>query len=140
MTNQTILTDEIRDKLIAAACEVRGQAYAPYSHYPVGSALLTDDGRIFTGVNVENASYGMTICAERNAVAAMAAAGGRHVRAIAICTRNGVPPCGACRQVLNEFAPDESDMPVWLVDEYGHVRETTLFTLMPDRFGAQDLE
>ncbi|HNS39777.1 MAG TPA: cytidine deaminase, partial [Promineifilum sp.] len=83
MTNQTILTDEIRDKLIAAACEVGGQAYAPYSHYPVGSALLTDDDRIFTGVNVENASYGMTICAERNAVAAMVTAGGRHVRAIA---------------------------------------------------------
>jgi len=139
MNDRTILTDEIRDELIAAACAIRARAYVPYSHYPVGAALLADDGRIYPGVNVENASYGLTICAERNAVWSMVTAGGRRVRAIAVCTRNGVSPCGACRQVLSEFAPDDEELPVWIIDEQGFVRETTLRTLLPDNFGPQDL-
>lgn len=139
MTDQMMLTDEVRDRLIAAACEVRERAYAPYSRFAVGAALLDEDGRVFTGVNIENASFGLTVCAERNAVGAMATAGGRRVRAIVVCTENGVTPCGACRQVLSEFAPEEGDVPVWLVDGQGNVRETTLATLLPDDFGARHL-
>lgn len=128
-----------RDELIAAACEVRARAYAPYSRFAVGAALLTDDGRVFTGVNIENASYGLTVCAERNAVGAMATAGGRRIVAVAVCTENGVTPCGACRQVLSEFVDHEGDAPVWIVDGAGNVKETTLFTLIPDQFGPRHL-
>ncbi|MBP9502994.1 MAG: cytidine deaminase [Candidatus Promineofilum sp.] len=139
MADQTILSDEVRDQLIAAAREVRGRAYAPYSRFTVGAALLADDGRIYSGVNVENASYGLTVCAERNAVGTMAATGGRRVLALAVCTANGVTPCGACRQVLSEFAPDEGDIVIWIVDGAGSVRETTLRALLPDSFGPKHL-
>ncbi len=139
MTDQMILSDEVRDQLIAAAREVRGRAYAPYSRFTVGAALLADDGRIYTGVNIENASYGLTVCAERNAVGTMAASGGRRVLALAVCTENGVTPCGACRQVLSEFAPDEGDIVIWIVDGAGSVRETTLRALLPDSFGPKHL-
>lgn len=139
MTDQTILTNEVRDQLIAAACRIREQAYVPYSHFAVGAALLADDGRVYTGVNIENASYGLTVCAERNAVGAMVTGGGRGVRAVAVCTDNGVTPCGACRQVLSEFAPENDDVPVWIIDAQGSVRRTTLGTLLPDSFGSDDL-
>jgi len=139
MSDRTSLPEELRDKLIAAACGIRSRAYVPYSHFAVGAALLANDGQIYTGVNVENASYGLTICAERNAVWSMVTAGGRRVQAIAICTRNGVTPCGACRQVLTEFAPSDRDMRVFLIDEAGFVRETTLGLLLPDSFGPGDL-
>jgi cytidine deaminase len=91
--------------LLAAATAVRLQAYAPYSNFQVGAALLAKDGRIFTGCNVENLSYGLTICAERNALFAAVAAGVREFEAIAIVadTREPVSPCGACRQVMAEF-------------------------------------
>ena len=140
MKYQVHLSDEAREGLIAAACEVRQKAYAPYSHFTVGAAVLADDGQIFTGVNVENASYGLTVCAERNAVGAMATAGGRRITAVAVCTENGVTPCGACRQVLSEFVEAGGDAPVWIVDGQGNVRETTLFTLIPDRFGPRHLK
>ena len=130
---------ETRDTLIAAACAARPSAYAPYSHFTVGAALLADDGRVYTGVNVENASYGLTVCAERNAIGAMALAGGRRVLAVAVCTANGVMPCGACRQVLSEFAPDGGDAPVWIIDGAGDVRETSIRTLLPDYFGPRHL-
>lgn len=91
--------------LILAAANAARHAYAPYSGFPVGAALLTADNRVFTGVNIENASYGLTICAERNALAAAIATGARDFSAIAIATNGAaaVPPCGACRQVLAEF-------------------------------------
>jgi cytidine deaminase len=92
--------------LVRAALDARRHAYAPYSHFAVGAALLTVDGEIVTGVNVENASYGMTICAERAAVFAAVSRGSREFEAIAIATPGGHAPCGACRQVLAEFAPD----------------------------------
>lgn len=139
MTTTSNFTSETRDRLVAAACEARRRAYVPYSRFSVGAALLADDGHLFTGVNVENASYGLTICAERNAVGAMVTGGGRQVVAVAVCTENGVTPCGACRQVLSEFAPAEGDVPVWIVDAKGDVRETTLRTLLPDGFGRQHL-
>jgi cytidine deaminase len=133
------ITEETRDRLIAAACEARARAYAPYSRFAVGAALLADDGRVFTGVNVENASYGLTVCAERNAVGTMVAEGARRILAVAVCTENGVTPCGACRQVLSEFVDHEGDAPVWIVDGQGKVRETTMFTLLPDHFGPHHL-
>lgn len=138
MTDSPTVPADIRDRLLAAACAARSRAYAPYSHFTVGAALLSDDGQLYTGVNIENASYGLTVCAERNAIGAMINAEGRQVLAIAVCTDNGVTPCGACRQVLSEFAT-EKDVPVWIADGQGNVRETTLSSLLPDDFGARHL-
>lgn len=131
-----MVTNERREALIAAACEARQRAYAPYSHYAVGAALLVEDGRIITGVNVENAAYGLTNCAERTAVFKMVSEGIRSFQAVAICTENGGSPCGACRQVMTEFA---GDVPVYLCDDKGNYRETTLYTLLPDHFGPEHL-
>ena len=139
MTQPTPISSQQRDQLIAAACAIRSRAYTPYSRFKVGAALLTDDGRVYTGVNVENASYGLTVCAERNAVGAMVHDGALRITAVAVCTDNGVTPCGACRQVLSEFVDPDGDAVVWMVDGQGKVRETTLFTLMPDHFGPRHL-
>lgn len=139
MNDLTVISPETRETLIAAACAARPSAYVPYSHFSVGAALLAEDGRVYTGVNVENASYGLTVCAERNAIGAMALAGRRRVLALAVCTENGVTPCGACRQVLSEFMPETGDVPVWIVDGAGDVRETTIRALLPDSFGARHL-
>ncbi len=138
-TQPTPISPAQRDQLIAAACAIRGRAYTPYSRFKVGAALLTDDGRVYTGVNIENASYGLTVCAERNAVGAMVNDGALRIAAVAVCTENGVTPCGACRQVLSEFVDHESDIPVWIIDGRGEVRETSLAALLPDSFGARHL-
>jgi cytidine deaminase len=94
--------------LVEAANRARDHAHAPYSNYRVGAALVTGDGRIFAGCNVENASYGVTLCAERNAVAQMVAAGARDIAALVVVTQGPEPgnPCGVCRQTLAEFAAD----------------------------------
>lgn len=139
MNTQPNVTEEFREKMVAAACEARQKAYAPYSKFAVGAAVLSSDGHVFTGVNVENASYGLTVCAERTAIGTMVAEGKRRILAVAVCTENGVTPCGACRQVLSEFVAPGADIPVWIIDGQGNVRETTLFTLMPDNFGPQHL-
>lgn len=131
-----MVTDEQRDNLIKAACEVRDKAYAPYSNYHVGAAILAEDGRIFTGVNVENASYGLTICAERAAIFSAITAGAKRLLAVAVCTEYGGSPCGACRQVMSEFA---SDIPIWLSDSTGKAHETSLHKLLPDHFGPEHL-
>lgn len=131
-----MITHEQRAALIKAASEVRQRAYAPYSHYQVGAALLMEDGTIVTGVNVENSSYGLTMCAERTAVGKAIAAGYRQLLAVAVATDNAGSPCGACRQVLTEFA---GDVPVYLVDKDGNGRDTTLYTLLPDHFGPDHL-
>ncbi len=136
---QPPVSPEQRQQLIAAARAVRDKAYVPYSRFRVGAALLTPDGRIFSGVNVENASYGLTVCAERNAVGRMVTDGAQCIVAVAVCTDNGVTPCGACRQVLMEFVPPDADAAVYIIDGQGNVRETTLFTLIPDHFGPQHL-
>jgi cytidine deaminase len=132
-----MMIDEVFiDQLIAEARKARASAYAPYSDYRVGAAIATEDGRIFTGCNVENASYGATICAERMAIGAMVVAGASKPVACAIVTGGTKPgsPCGMCRQVLVEFT---RDMPVVLVAEAASGesrRETTLADLMPDVF------
>ena len=131
-----MITNEQRAALIEAAIEVRERSYAPYSNYQVGAALLMEDGTIVTGVNVENSSYGLTICAERTAVGKAIAAGYRKILAVAVATDNAGAPCGACRQVLTEFA---GDVPIYLVDEAGNGRDTTLYTLLPDHFGPEHL-
>ena len=136
MTTIEQVTDEQRDALLEAACDIRKQAHAPYSKYPVGAAILADDGRVFTGVNVENAVYGLGICAERAAIFTAAAVGVRRIAAVAVCTENIGSPCGACRQVLSEFA---GDIPVWLSDTSGNVRQTFLHLLLPDQFGPDHL-
>ena len=122
-----------RAALIAAALEARRQAYAPYSQFAVGAALLTVSGGIVTGCNVENASYGLTICAERGDACSAVAAGEREFAAIAVALAGGGTPCGACRQFLAEFNPQ---LPVLLVDADRPwlVIETSLASLLPSRF------
>ena len=123
--------------LVQAALEAREHAYAPYSHFRVGAALLTRSGRVFTGVNVENASYGLSVCAERVAAFNAVAAGEREFEAIAVVTGNGVMPCGACRQVLAEFGPD---MRIIVADAEGNSRTYRLPDLLPGRFTPEDLK
>jgi len=120
------------ERLIAAATEVRKRAHAPYSGYRVGAAVLAADGRIFTGCNVENASYGLSVCAERNAVGAAVAAGCEKLAGIAVVTASAPPaaPCGACRQALAEFG----DFPVILAGLDGDWQSTTVRGLLPDAF------
>ena len=132
-----ILTDEFRQKLIESSLGARHWAYAPYSKYMVGAALLTSSGKIYDGVNVENAVYSTTICAERVAIFKAVSEGERKFTAIAVATSNGGTPCGACRQVLSEFG---LDIQVLIVNGEGIVeQETTVAELLPGAFGPQDL-
>ncbi len=130
------MTEAQNDELVEAAARVRGSAYVPYSHFAVGAALRGADGRIYTGCNVENASFGLTICAERNALAHAISEDERQFSAIAVVTGNGVTPCGACRQVLSEFNPR---MTVIVVDEAGKRRIYRLDQLLPAAFGPEQL-
>ena len=124
----------LRKKLFSLARAAMKHAYAPYSHFRVGAAILLDDGRVFTGCNVENASYGLTICAERNAVFAAVAASARkpEIVAAAVVNHRGAPcsPCGACRQVLAEFGPRAT---VWYLGANG-VAQRTMQELLVDGF------
>jgi cytidine deaminase len=126
------------DPLIAAATETREKAFAPYSHFPVGAALETDDGTIVAGCNVESASYGLTMCAERVAVFAAVARGFRCFKRVAVVTDTATPtpPCGACRQILWEFAPDAE---VLLANLAGGVVRHTVRELLPHAFDARQL-
>jgi cytidine deaminase len=123
-----------RAALVGAARAVRRRAYAPYSRFAVGAAVWDEAGRIHVGCNVENASYGLTVCAERNAVAAAVAAGAAAIGAVAIVTRlrPAAPPCGACRQVLAELGGD--DTVVLLASPTGDARELRLGDLLPQAF------
>lgn len=131
------LDSRTKTKLIDAARNAQELAYAPYSNYFVGASVLTESGKIISGANVENASYGLTVCAERIAIfrALMEAKG--QIEAIAVVTKNGGAPCGACRQVMNEFNPN---MWVLIADPRGELlQETTLSKLLPHAFGPKQL-
>jgi len=125
------------DELVAAAAAARANAHAPYSRYLVGAAVRTADGRIFTGCNVENASYGLSVCAERHAVAAAVAAGATSLVGIVVVTTSDPPaaPCGACRQVMAEFG----DFAVILANTHGGRRRTTVRDLLPMAFDPDTL-
>jgi cytidine deaminase len=132
------LSIETRQKLIDAAVQARQWAYAPYSHYAVGAALLTVSGKIYDGVNVENAAYPTTMCAERVAVFKAVSEGERQFEAIAVVTSNGGTPCGSCRQVLAEFGLDTL---VWIATADGQLtQEYTLGELLPGAFTPKDLD
>ncbi|MBL8754970.1 MAG: cytidine deaminase [Planctomycetes bacterium] len=134
-----MLDHATRERLVAAAAVVREHAYVRASGFRVGAAVLARDGRVFAGCNVENASYGLTICAERAAVCAAVAAGARELVAVAVVTELADParPCGACRQVLAEFG---IGMAVVLANPAGARVVTTLRTLLPDPFTFADVE
>lgn len=124
--------------LVARAMRARARAYAPYSRYTVGAALLAESGAIYEGVNVENAAYPSGICAERTAVFKAVSEGERKFTALAVTTENGGPPCGACRQVLSEFGLATI---VLIADREGKIlRRTTVGELLPHSFGASDLK
>jgi cytidine deaminase len=133
------MTEAARDELIHAALDAQTRAYAPYSDFPVGAAIRTASGNIYQGANVENVSYGLTICAERVAASAAVAAGEREFSAIAIVSRGGVSPCGACRQFLAEFNPN---LRIVMVDseQQDHGFQAMLDDLLPSRFDKSKLD
>ena len=132
------ITQEEKRSLIDLANEARKRAYVPYSHYPVGAALRTKSGRIYTGVNVENAAYPQTMCAERVAVFKAVSDGEKEFDAISVVTDNGGSPCGGCRQVLAEFGLDTI---VLMADKDGRlVKEATVGELLPEVFTPEKLK
>jgi len=126
------------EALIAAAAAARANAYAPYSRFPVGAAILMEDGSIHAAANVENGIPALSICAERNAIAAAASAGLRQPQAVAVVTATSPPsrPCGLCRQTLAEFA---EDLPIVMVNLDGEREETTLAEIFPQAFRFRDV-
>ncbi len=133
-----MINDEMKQELGRLAAEMRSRSYIPYSHYAVGAALLAKDGRIFTGCNIENAAYPVTICAERTAIFKAVSEGARDFEAIAVATEDGQGyPCGSCRQVMAEFA---LDMDVMLADAAGNITvETSVSDLLPGAFTPKNL-
>jgi len=125
-----------RHELIRQAIAARERAYAPYSGYKVGAALLGKAGRVYTGCNVENAVYPLCTCAERTAIVKAVSEGEREFAALAVATENGGSPCGSCRQTLREFG---ADIVVLIADVTGAYRETTIAELLPGSFSAVDL-
>lgn len=134
-----MLTKAQKKTLIEKAVAILPNSYAPYSKYPVGAAVLSSNGKVYQGVNIENAAYPSSICAERSAIFNAVSDGERHLIGIAVATRNAGSPCGACRQVMREFGG--KDLPVLIVNEQGElVEETSLLELLPRSFGPEDLE
>lgn len=127
-------------ELVTVAAQSAHNAYCPYSHYPVGAALLAADGRVFRGCNLENASYGLTICAERNALAAAIAHGCRTFTALAIVARTPPAPCGACRQALAEFVPPTFRIVLAAIDQPACRTCFTMAELLPHAFSQHDLQ
>ncbi|MBO0602495.1 cytidine deaminase [Sporosarcina sp. E16_3] len=127
------------EKLIAESKKAREKAYVPYSKFPVGAALLAEDGTIYHGCNIENSAYSMTNCAERTAFFKAVSDGVRSFKALAVVadTEGPVSPCGACRQVIAEFC--DGSMPVYLTNLNGDVEETTVAKLLPGAFSKEDL-
>lgn len=125
-----------RQELVDRAIEARTKAYAPYSRFKVGAALLGKSGKIYLGCNVEIASFGLTCCAERTAIFKAVSEGEQEFEAIAVATSNGVTPCGACRQVLNEFAPE---LIIYTANLQGRIKTTSIRKLLPSAFTPDDL-
>jgi cytidine deaminase len=134
------MADRDLAELEQRAAQARQHAHAPYSKFHVGAAVRVD-GQVFAGVNVENASYPLSVCAERNAIAAAVAAGAHALEAVAVCTDVSPPasPCGACRQVLAEFAADLRQVTVIAINPAGERRTWTLAELLPDAFTGTQL-
>lgn len=138
-----LLTDDLMDRLVAAARAARERAYAPYSHFAVGAALLDERGRIHAGCNIENAAYPQGQCAEATALGHLVLAGGTRVLAAAVVGVGGdqhrapVTPCGGCRQRLREFGAD--DLPIWTADLQRITARFTLGQLLPSSFGPEHL-
>jgi cytidine deaminase len=135
------LPNDVVHQLLETARDFAARAYVPYSSFPVGSAVLTEDGSIVGGVNIENASFGLTVCGERVALFTAAAAGHRVIRAVAVSAPKaaGTTPCGACRQVMNEFKPVDADLVVILDGADGPI-QMPLRALLPAAFGPRDLD
>lgn len=133
------MDSQARSALIEAARAARTNAYAPYSVYQVGAAALASDGRVFSGCNVENASYGLTCCAERTAIFKAVSEGAKRIRAVAIVLKGGTPcaPCGACRQVIFEFGP-EAEVIMANAGSKGFER-FPIRSLLPRAFGPKSL-
>ena len=129
-----------KNMLIEKAIEARSKAYVPYSKFQVGAAVLTSNDHLFLGCNVENASYGLTNCAERTAIFKAVSEGDTEIKAIAIVgdTVGPISPCGACRQVIAEFATD--DTKIYLANLNGVVTETTISEILPGYFSSKDME
>lgn len=130
--NSAVIDDELIKKLISASKEAAKNAYAPYSRYGVGAAVLTAEGKIYTGCNIENASYGLTICAERVAIFNAVSRGHRKIVAVAVYADGNMPyPCGACRQVISEFGEEDT---VVIVSNGKKTEKFSLGELLPKRF------
>ena len=129
-----------KEKLIEEAKSAREKAYVPYSKFPVGAALLTGDGEVYLGCNIENSSYRLTNCAERTAIFKAISEGITDFKALAVTgdTEGPISPCGACRQVIAEFC--DSGMPVYLTNLDGKVKETTVGELLPGAFSKEDMD
>ena len=130
----------MNETLLQAAMIAQQRAYAPYSGYLVGAAILDTEGKIWTGCNVENISYGLSICAERTAVCKMVSEGIRSVRAVAVATRDGGTPCGMCLQTLLEFTSDPTLVEVFTVSASGENKRYLLSELIPFGFSSDDLK
>ena len=132
------ISDPLVQTMKQGAVAASKHAYCPYSKFPVGAAVLTDDGQIFFGCNVENASFGLTMCAERNAIFHAVSTGQTKIRAVVVTapTDTPTPPCGACRQVINEFGPDAE---IFSFGKDDRVLQLTLAQLLPAAFGPRSL-
>jgi len=126
--------------LIEKAIEARSKAYVPYSDFQVGAAIITGNDNLYLGCNIENASYGLTNCAERTAIFKAVSEGEKEIKAIAVVgdTEGPISPCGACRQVIAEFATDETK--IYLANLNGDVKETTIDEILPGYFSSKDME
>ena len=131
------MKEQSKKELVTQAMQARERAYAPYSNYKVGAALLGKSETVYTGCNVENAVYPLCVCAERTAVVKAVSEGEQKFTALAVVTENGGSPCGSCRQTVREFG---ADILVLIADTTGDWREMTIAELLPDSFGATDLK
>jgi cytidine deaminase len=134
------MEDKIKEKLFEAAKKAQKNAYVPYSNFPLGAAVLTSDGSIYSGANIENSSYGLTNCAERSAIFSAISDGNKEIKALLLVssTENPVTPCGACRQVINEFADEEIE--VIMMTENAEELSMSNQELLPGAFSKKSME